>query len=146
MCRGALTEIVPDAGDSDFLKITNSVIDISQDEAQAFVDIPWDRQRWTKRATNETVGDQWERLMTWDVHLDLALARLEEISSHTQQDTQLTHWQEMEEAEAAGRDYFAELAATKRKDVIRMEKKVQSLREEYERLYQEIVAKQKGAE
>jgi hypothetical protein len=138
VCRNALG-VNPNSEDNEFLKTANAIIDSSHDEVEALIAIKWDKERWTKRAPNESMGDQLERLISWNVYLDEALNRLQETFTQSQADDQQAFWQEMERAKAEGRNYFEELATEKRSEIIRLERAIQVLRDEYEHLYREAL-------
>ena len=113
---------------NDFMVILNTAFNESSDSAEFLAAIPWDTA-WEERRSDESIGNQWERLTDWYTALEIANERLDQKLASIKNDWRyplLSDW----DKGAAKMDFFTDLANRKRDEIKSLESTLQVLLQE----------------
>jgi hypothetical protein len=113
---------------NDLMLALNSAYSDSEDAVDMVIIIPW-HKAWRKSTTNESWQDRLGRLTDWKLYLEEGLERVAQRLTQLQQDWRYARYQEWEEADRSS-DYFVELADEERREILRLEHTLETLRKQ----------------
>lgn len=110
----------------------NVALDQSEDQVEMLIRLPWD-ESWRKQASDESLGDQWMRLNSWNVWMSEALERLKEQSAsleHTWNFAYFDNW----DKSGRPRAFFSDIATQIRQENEDLQAEIDECQEELDEL------------
>lgn len=118
-----------------FMTVLNTAFNEATDSADLLAAIPWDAA-WEQRKSNESIGDQWERLTDWHTSLEIASERLDQKLASVKNDWRYPLFSDWNK-ETEKQTFFTDIANNKRDEVKSLESTLQALSEEIQNLSQD---------
>jgi hypothetical protein len=110
----------------------NAAFEESTDAAEMLITVPWDNA-WVERQPDETIGDQWERLIEWQAHLSTAKERLARRLHQLTHDWRYPLYQQWRAA-SNEKAYFSALAKHERDEIRRLKRTLTTLQRKLEQV------------